>query len=76
MQRRIGHGNGHHGRTHDATKFVPIMKKRPVSNTRKYVIPDNGYIRAFIGDAAKKIAKKRHRKKSRAYHKKLCKAGE
>jgi hypothetical protein len=72
MLEKWHHGGGHHGRTHDATKLAPIMLKRPKSKTRKYVPPQHGYIGLFFGDTAKKLAKQRHKKKSRSYNKKMC----
>jgi hypothetical protein len=67
---------GHHGRTHDATKFAPIIHKYPKSKTAKYKgkwnYPQHGYIRAVQSDTFKKLAKKRHKKKSRQYNNRLC----
>jgi hypothetical protein len=72
MYEKFHHGGGHHGRTHDATKLAPIMLKRPKSKTRKYPIAQHGNINMFCGDTAKKLAKQRHKKKSRSYNKKMC----
>jgi hypothetical protein len=73
MHQGYNHGGGHHGRTHDAEKMVPLLPVRMKSKTRKYAIPQHGAIRPIIGKTAKKLAKLRHKKKSRNWHKRLCK---
>jgi hypothetical protein len=72
-------GGGHHGRTHDATKMAPIVHKYPKSKTAKWKgkwnVPQHGAIRVVVGDTSKRLAKQRHKKKSREYHKQQCREG-
>lgn len=72
MNQGYNHGGGHHGRTHDAEKMVPMLPTRPKSKTRKFQIPQHGAIYPFMGKTAKKLAKVRHKKKSRSWHRNLC----
>lgn len=73
MREKWSHGGGHHGRTHRVDKLLPTMnthKSRKSGDRNDYI-----YLNPF-SLAGKKLAKKRHKKKTRQYNKQLCRDDE